>query len=201
MAKSDEDKVMPQHVAEQRARGAPNTRLRRKNERSEFYDVFRRIDMHGGDKQLCWEWRGAHGLGTRQEWRPRVSIAKKHYYVYRIVYQLYTGYQLQHNDVIRHSCDNSWCCNPHHMLIGTQADNVQDMLKRERVGMKLFYVKRIMQMLEIGADSAYIAAKMRQGYNMTIEESVIRKIRMRAIYKHVEGPWGDEYAKAHKRKK
>jgi len=195
-----EDKQIPAHVIAQRARGEPNKRLRRRNEQSEFYDVFRRINMHGGDKDACWEWLGAHGKGTRNEWRPRVAINNKHYYVYRIVYGLYTGYELKAGDVIRHSCDHSWCCNPYHMLIGTQADNVQDMLARERVGMKLQYIKRIMQMLEIGCPTPYVAAKMKEGYNLTIDESMIRKIRMRTIYKHVEWPWGDEYAKSRKRR-
>jgi hypothetical protein len=87
------------------------------------------------------------------------------------------------------------------MLIGKQADNVQDMLKRERVGMKLYHIKRIMQMLEIGCTAEYVCAKMREGYSLTLEASVIRKIRMRYIYRHIEWPWGDEYAAATKRRK
>ena len=34
--------------------------------------------------------------------------------------------------VIRHTCDNPKCINPEHLLIGTQADNVQDMMQRQR---------------------------------------------------------------------
>ena len=150
--------------------------------------------MHNGEKQPCWEWLGAHGLGTRGEYRPRVCIATKHYYVYRVVYQLYTGYKLKEREVVRHTCDNSWCCNPHHMMIGTQADNVADMMKRERVGMKHFQIRRIMQMLELGCSAKYVCDKMREGYNLTLDASVVRKIRMRTIYKHIEWKWGDDYA-------
>jgi len=194
-----EKKEMPQHVVDQRA-GGTNPKLRPRREKSEFYDVFRRINMHDGDKVACWEWKGAHGKGTRGEYRPRVVIGQKDYYVHRIVYQLYTGYNLEPKDVIRHQCDNHWCCNPHHMLIGTQADNVRDMLERERVGMKLFHVKRIMQMLEMGCSAVFVAEKMKQGYDMQLDVSTIRKIRMRTIYRHVEWPWGDEY-KATRRKR
>ena len=197
------DTKMPQHVADQRAAvasGKRNKLLRRHKEISEHYDVFQRINMHNGDKNVCWEWNGAHGLGTRGEYRPRVCIDQKHYYVYRVVYQLYTGYKLQENDVVRHSCDNSWCCNPYHMMIGTQADNVADMMKRERVGMKHYQVKRIMEMLEIGCSAAYIANTMRSGYHVSLDASVIRRIRMRKIYKHIEWEWGDKWADARKRR-
>lgn len=34
--------------------------------------------------------------------------------------------------VVRHSCDNSRCIEPTHLILGTQADNVRDMLERGR---------------------------------------------------------------------
>lgn len=34
--------------------------------------------------------------------------------------------------VVRHTCDNPACVNPEHLVIGTQADNVQDMWERKR---------------------------------------------------------------------
>ena len=34
--------------------------------------------------------------------------------------------------VVRHSCDNPRCIEPEHLVIGTQAENVQDMLDRGR---------------------------------------------------------------------
>ena len=189
------NKPIPEHVVEQRKRAAAEhtAMLRRPKERSEMYDVFRRINMHNGEKEPCWEWRGAHGKGTRGEYRPRVRIANKDYYVYRVVYELYTGYKLQADDVVRHTCDHSWCCNPYHMLIGKQADNVADMLERERVGIKLYHVKRIMQMLELGCSAVYVCEHMRP-YGITLDASVVRKIRMRRIYRHVQWPWGDNYA-------
>jgi hypothetical protein len=189
-------KPIPAHVAANRAQQkVKRTRAYHPGRlRGEPHDVFRRINMHDGDKSVCWEWRGAHGKGTRNEWRPRVVIDMKDYYVYRVVYELYTGYKLQRDDVIRHNCDHPWCCNPFHMIIGKQADNVHDMLKRERVGMKHFHVKRIMQMLEMGCTAKFVCTKMREGYNMSLDVSVIRKIRLRRVYKHIPWEWGDKHA-------
>jgi hypothetical protein len=195
-------KPIPAHVIEQRAKHqhTPTKPLRGRRTRGEQYDVFRRIDMHNGDKEPCWEWKGSHGKGTREEYRPRVVINNEHFYVYRVVFELYTGYKLQKGDVIRHQCDHSWCCNPHHMLVGRQADNVRDMLERERVGMKHFHVKRIMQMLELGCSAAFVCEKMREGYNMSLDVSVIRKIRLRKVYKHIPWSWGDTYAAERKQR-
>lgn len=34
--------------------------------------------------------------------------------------------------VVRHTCDCRRCCNPSHLLLGTQADNVRDAVERRR---------------------------------------------------------------------
>lgn len=34
---------------------------------------------------------------------------------------------------LRHSCDNPPCCNPKHLIVGTQAENTQDKIDRGRM--------------------------------------------------------------------
>lgn len=34
--------------------------------------------------------------------------------------------------VVRHTCDNPRCINPRHLILGTQQDNIDDMLARQR---------------------------------------------------------------------
>ena len=37
---------------------------------------------------------------------------------------------------VLHKCDNRKCCNPSHLFVGTNADNVADKVKKGRVGWK-----------------------------------------------------------------
>ena len=51
--------------------------------------------------------------------------------VHRVVWELYNK-QSANGYVIRHTCDNTRCINPEHLIIGTNIDNVQDRQIRDR---------------------------------------------------------------------
>lgn len=75
----------------------------------------------------CWLWLGgisAGGYGT-------YYIAGKSVYAHRLSYILYRG-DISNNLWVLHSCDIPRCVNPSHLRLGTSADNVADMLKRDR---------------------------------------------------------------------
>lgn len=61
----------------------------------------------------------------------RIRFNGKHERLFRVLYILKFG-NIPKGKVIRHKCDNSWCCNVEHLEIGTQKDNVQDMINRGR---------------------------------------------------------------------
>ena len=77
----------------------------------------------------CWEWQGAlteHGYG-RMSWQ---GVVRR---THRLAAHWWLGVDLTDESVkVRHSCDNPRCCNPDHLLVGTQADNVADMMERHR---------------------------------------------------------------------
>lgn len=51
---------------------------------------------------------------------------------HRIAWELSRRAPLKAGDVVRHSCDMPACCNPAHLLRGSQNDNVADRVGRAR---------------------------------------------------------------------
>lgn len=66
-----------------------------------------------------------------QDGYTRVYHNGKHDRLYRIIYEKTFG-PIPKSMVIRHKCDNPYCCNIEHLTIGTQKDNVADMWERNR---------------------------------------------------------------------
>jgi hypothetical protein len=90
-----------------------------------------KVDIAGPDE--CWEWTGSrhprypHGrlvVGGR---------AGRVHYAHRLAWLHWVG-PIPPDLIVRHTCDNPPCCNPAHLLLGTQADNTLDMVKRRRHG-------------------------------------------------------------------
>jgi hypothetical protein len=88
--------------------------------------LLEKIDRRGPND--CWPWTAGHtryGYGY-------IRLGKKTVSAHRAVFAL--THTLNDTTVVRHSCDNRLCCNPGHLLAGTQQDNIDDMMKRGRYG-------------------------------------------------------------------
>lgn len=63
----------------------------------------------------------------------RRSYRNKKYLVHRLAYALANGLDPDKMiGVVMHSCDNRLCVNPKHLSLGTQQDNVLDMVRKGR---------------------------------------------------------------------
>jgi hypothetical protein len=123
-------------------------------------DVFQFIDMRGHDE--CWCWLGPWGGRPGQERRPYFQAAGRRTMAYRWVYELVHGITLARTQTLLHSCDNgghpTGCCNPNHLRIGTHAENMSDMVTRERHGLPKFAVDGIRRLLSEGRTQQEIAS-------------------------------------------
>jgi hypothetical protein len=76
----------------------------------------------------CWEWTGGKYTNGYGVFHPSgTSSVSAHRYSYLI----YKG-DICNNLLVCHSCDNPGCVNPNHLFLGTQSDNMKDMIKKNR---------------------------------------------------------------------
>lgn len=70
---------------------------------------------------------------------PTLQLGGKTYKHHRVVYARSKGIAISAiaGLVIMHKCDNKLCVNPEHLSVGTQEDNMQDMLAKNRQASKL----------------------------------------------------------------
>lgn len=80
----------------------------------------------------CWPWRGScqsKGYGSFRLFGRTVQA-------HRVAYAIFNG-KAPADLTIRHSCDNPPCCNPWHLIAGTNLENVLDRRARNRGGSTL----------------------------------------------------------------
>lgn len=77
-------------------------------------------------KKYCWEWKGSvdrYGYG-------KTSIKSKTVLAHRKSWLITNG---DPKDLfVLHKCDNPKCVNPHHLFLGTNQDNMDDMKSKGR---------------------------------------------------------------------
>jgi len=138
-------------------------------------DIFKKINLHDGDVTVCWEWLNMTKGGGRDN-RPYYNFGGKKLLAYRFVYKLVYG-EIANGLVIRHKCDNNICCNPYHMVLGTQQENIQDKVDRDRGGLPKSVVRAIRKSTLDDKKAADIFGQ---------EVANIKAIRSRKSYKHID---------------
>lgn len=90
-----------------------------------------------GDIEECWPFEGARTGGRNGDTYGYYGVlgTGKMVYAHRYAFCLANGFDiadLGRWDIVRHECDNPTCCNPTHLVIGSQKENAQDMVTRGR---------------------------------------------------------------------
>ena len=75
----------------------------------------------------CWLWQGAlHKQGYGRVWYKTKTLT-----AHRASFTAFKG-EIAEGLVVRHTCDVPTCCNPEHLEVGTQQDNMDDKHTRGR---------------------------------------------------------------------
>ena len=99
--------------------------------KKEFWSNVRKL------KNGCWEWTGSRhkrgGYGMLHGQRPdgRDCFVKCHH----VAWELVNG-EISDGLWVLHDCDNPPCCNPTHLFLGTQFDNMADCTAKGRHGLQ-----------------------------------------------------------------
>lgn len=87
------------------------------------------IPAHRPELGNCWEWKASlvWGYGS-------FSVGYTTFRAHRWLYQQMNDHapKLPEYVLVLHKCDNKKCVNPDHLFLGSQADNVSDMISKGR---------------------------------------------------------------------
>jgi HNH endonuclease len=88
-----------------------------------FWKYVDKSEVHGG----CWIWTRSTCKGYGQ-----LRAKGRAQYTHRVAYELTHKVKLDPTQICCHACDVALCCNPAHLFIGTQQDNMRDFGRKER---------------------------------------------------------------------
>ena len=95
-------------------------------------NILEKIERHAGalsDNQ-CWE---NDYVSPRQGYK-RVSKpgTRQRLFIHRVAWEAHNAEPIPEGMVVLHTCDNPGCFNPAHLVLGTQAQNIQDSVAKGR---------------------------------------------------------------------
>lgn len=132
----------------------------------------------------CWYWTGTLATNQIGILTPRFLFKGRNSTAYRVSFELFKG-GIPAGLFVCHHCDNRLCVNPDHLFIGTNRDNLDDMLRKgrskkgERCGMSKLTDEQVIEIRSLQLSTRAIGRK----YN--IHQTTVCSILSRETWKHI----------------
>jgi hypothetical protein len=101
-----------------------------------LHAVGRHVEI--GASEACWE----SSCATDKDGYGRIRIGRKSYRAPRLAWLALVG-PIPDGYLVLHTCDNRLCCNPVHLRLGTQADNIRECSERGRHAKRKMYCEQV----------------------------------------------------------
>lgn len=138
-----------------------------------------KVDKTKADNE-CWPWLGSRsqgGTGYGQVWVGDGSSRKV--VAHRLSYVIHNG-PIPDGVVVCHRCDNRACVNPRHLFLGTQSQNIADMVTKGRCWNRKLSDESVRAIRALGGVSS-----TKVGKAFGIHPSCVRRIRAGKQAAHV----------------
>jgi hypothetical protein len=134
----------------------------------------------------CWEWIGSKNkTGYAQ-----LSVNRKTEKASRVSYEMFNG-PIPKGNYACHTCDNRGCVNPEHLFLGTQKDNMRDMVAKGRShkpkgeinGRSKLEVNQVIEIRTLFSNKQASLKELAARFN--ISTTAVRYIIIKRTWKHL----------------
>jgi hypothetical protein len=129
----------------------------------------------------CWEWLGAldkDNYGTFVFSKERGKLR-----AHRVAWELFKDTQVP--KLVRHTCDNAKCVNPDHLIGGTQKQNIQDALERDRWPVGERHSRAVLTEQQVRYIRGSPKTLIDLANELGVSKSCVSLVRSRINWKHV----------------
>jgi HNH endonuclease len=131
------------------------------------------------DPSNCWEWQGGR---NRVNGYGKLSFDSKPWFAHRLAYKL-ANPEWDGRLHVLHRCDNPGCCNPSHLFLGTDHDNIADMMAKGRhVDRRKLTEEQVIEIRASVELLTILAAKFK------VSQATISLARSGKTWRHVTAP-------------